>query len=228
MNFTKSLEVMRTFTYIIFLFTCLLTAGWTSAQQDSRADRYLQAVSDQFDMTEGYRIEVDYIRKDIMRGTSAEGEGTIWMKGLKYKMEVNEYIVYFDGETQYSQNTDAEEVYVSTPDPEQPGYLQAVPIRILKSYRDFKYQLIGSSTFMGKERIEIQLYPQDLTGPYSLLKLFIQPQSLKLTGIQLKHKEGIEYTMLLRKVEGNQQFDDTMFTFDPSAYPDTEVIELIE
>jgi len=214
--------------YMFPLLSCLLIGSAASGQQDSRADRYLQAVSDQFDMNEGYRISVDYIRRDIMRETSAEGEGTIWMKGIKYKMEVNEFIVYYDGEKQYSQNTDAQEVYVSTPDPEQPGYLQAVPIRIIKSYQDFKYQLIGSSTFMGKERIEIQLYPKEMTGPYSMLKLFIQPQSLRLTGIQLKHKEGIEYTMILTEIEGNQQFDDSMFTFDPSAYPDTEVIELVE
>ena len=208
----------------LFMFTTTAM----HAQQDPRAERYLQAVSEQFEMGEGYRIVVDYIREDIMRETSAEGEGVIWMKGYKYKMEVNEYIVYFDGEKQYSQNTDAGEVYVSTPDPDQPGYLQAVPIRILKSYRDFKYQLIGSSTFMGKERIEVQLYPQDLTGPYSILKLYIQPETLKLKGIQLKHKEGIEYTMILREVEEKLALDDSLFTFDPTDFPDTEVIELIE
>lgn len=214
---------------LIFLLSVLLvTANGMLAQQDPRADRYLQAVSEQFDMNEGYRIVVDYIREDIMRETSAEGEGVIWMKGYKYKMEVNEYIVYFDGEKQYSQNTDAGEVYVSTPDPDQPGYLQAVPIRILKSYREFKYQFIGSSTFMGRERIEVQLYPQDLTGPYSMLKLYIQPETLKLKGMQLKHKEGIEYTMILREVEENIAIDDSLFSFDPNAYPDTEVIELIE
>jgi outer membrane lipoprotein-sorting protein len=214
--------------HIFLLPVLLVTANGMLAQQDPRADRYLQAVSEQFDMNEGYRIVVDYIREDIMRETSAEGEGVIWMKGFKYKMEVNEYIVYFDGEKQYSQNTDAGEVYVSTPDPDQPGYLQAVPIRILKSYREFKYQFIGSSTFMGRERIEIQLYPQDLTGPYSMLKLYIQPETLKLKGMQLKHKEGIEYTMILREVEENLALDDSLFSFDPNAYPDTEVIELIE
>ena len=44
-------------------------------------------------MNEGYLIQMDYIREDIMRETYAEGEGTIWMKGLKYKIVVDEYIV---------------------------------------------------------------------------------------------------------------------------------------
>ena len=197
--------------------------------QDDRVHPYLQAVSEQFKMEEGYLIEMDYIREDIMHETSAEGEGTIWMKGLKYKIVVDEYIVYFDGEKLYSQNTDAGEVYVSTPDPDEPGYLQAVPIKVIKSYQqDFKYQFMGERPFRGKQRIEIQLYPKNLTGPYSMLKMFIHPKTLKLEAFVLKHKEGINYTMILSSVQGNQTLGDETFRFDQEAWPNTEVIELME
>ena len=197
--------------------------------QDDRVHPYLQAVSEQFKMEEGYLIDMDYIREDIMQETSAEGEGTIWMKGLKYKIVVDEYIVYFDGEKLYSQNTDAGEVYVSTPDPDEPGYLQAVPIKVIKSYQqDFKYQFMGERPFRGKQRIEIQLYPKALTGPYSMLKMFIHPQTLKLEAFVLKHKEGINYTMILSSVQGNQTLGDETFRFDQEAWPNTEVIELME
>ena len=210
---------------IILIFSCILI----HAQQDPNAERYLQGVSDQFDLNEGYLIQMDYIREDIMRETSAEGEGTIWMKGLKYKIVLNEYIVYYDGNKLYSLNTEAEEVYVSVPDPDQPGYLQAVPIKIIKSYeKDFKYSYMGNKPFMGKDRVEVQLYPKDLTGPYSMLKMFIHPTTLKLEGIQLKHKEGIQYTMILSDIKGNQQLDDQTFVFNPEEYPNTEVIELID
>jgi len=197
--------------------------------QDDRVHPYMQAVSEQFKMEEGYEIQMDYIREDIMQESSSEGDGTIWMKGLMYKMIVNEYIVYFDGVKLYSQNTDNEEVYVSTPDPEAPGYLQSVPIRAIKAYQqDFKYQFIGERNFMGKQRVEIQLYPLDLTGPYSMLKLYIHPSTMKLEAFVLKHKEGINYTMILTSVKGKQKLDDSTFTFDQQAYPDTEIIELLD
>jgi outer membrane lipoprotein-sorting protein len=61
-----------------------------------------------------------------------------------------------------------------------------------------------------------------------MLKMFINPSTYKLEAIQLKHKEGIQYTMELVKITGNQQLDDQAFIFDPSAYPNTEIIELIE
>jgi outer membrane lipoprotein-sorting protein len=199
------------------------------AQQDPKAEPYLKAVSEQFDMHTGYLIQMDYIREDIMRETSAEGEGTIWMKGLNYKIEVDEFIVYYDGKKLYSQNTDAEEVYVSEPDPSQPGYLQAVPIRIIKAYeQDFKYMFMGTSAFFGKERLEIQLFPKDISGPYSMLKIFVNQHDWKLEAFQLKHKEGIQYTMFLRDISGGQTYEDSFFRFNPADYPETEIIELID
>jgi len=199
------------------------------AQQDSKAEPYLQAVSDQFDMNTPYLIRMDYIREDLMQETSGEGAGIIWMKGLKYKIVLDEYIVYYNGKKLYSQNTDTEEVYVSEPDPNQPGYLQAVPIRIIKSYAlDFNYRYMGNTSFMGKDRVEIQLYPKEITGPYSLMKMLINPGSHKLEAIQLKHKEGILYTMILSEKKEYPSLDEQSFEFDPAAYPNTEIIELLE
>jgi len=215
--------------YLTLCALVFLVAAASFGQQDSRADRYLQAVSQQFDLKKSYVIDMDYIREDLMQETSAEGEGLIWMKGLKYKIQVDEYIVYYDEDKLYSQNTETEEVYVSEPDPDDPGYLQAVPIRIIKSYeQDFNYMYIGNTPILGKTLIEIQLYPKDRNGPYSMLKMFIQPVSQKLEVIQLKHKEGILYTMILSDIREVKSLDDKIFTFDPSQYPNTEIIELIE
>jgi outer membrane lipoprotein-sorting protein len=229
MSLPKKSQTMTQYSHTLLIALVLMLPLKSLAQQDPKAEPYLKAVSDQFDMNTGYLIQMDYIREDIMRETSAEGEGTIWMKGLKYKMEVNEFIVYFDGEKLYSQNTDAEEVYVSEPDPDQPGYLQTVPIRIIKAYeQDFKYMLMGITNFHGKDRLEIQLYPKDVSGPYSLLKIFVNQHDQKLEAFQLKHKEGIQYTMFLTDIKGKQAYDESLFRFNPSDYPETEIIELIE
>jgi len=220
---------MKTQWILMAIAVLFCTVPGLFGQQDSKADRYLQAVSDQFDMNTPYLIRMDYIREDLMQDTYAEGEGLIWMKGLKYKIVVDEYIVYYNGEKLYSQNTENEEVYVSEPDPDQPGYLQAVPIRIIKSYAlDFKYRYMGTTSFRGKDRVEIQLYPKDITGPYSIMKMFINPTSLSLEAIQLKHKEGILYTMILSEKKELPTLDEQTFEFDPAAYPNTEIIELVE
>ena len=220
---------MNRFKYIWLLIVLSFFTTVSYSQQDNRADKYLQAVSDQFDLKKAYVIHMDYIREDLMQETSAEGEGVVWMKGLKYKIMLDEYIVYYNGDKLYSQNTETEEVYVSVPDPDEPGYLQAVPIRIIKSYeQDFNYMYIGNTPLLGKTLIEIQLYPKDISGPYSMLKMFVNPNSQKLEVMQLKHKEGILYTMILSEMKVDQTLEESIFEFDPSAFPNTEIIELIE
>jgi len=220
---------MTSFKDICLLALLSLIPICTYGQQDSKAEAYLQAVSEQFDLHKGYVIQMDYIREDLMQETSAESEGTIWMKGLKYKIVVDEYIIYYNEKKLYSQNTDNEEVYVSEPDPDQPGYLQAVPIKIFKSYeQDFNYMYIGNTPVFGKTLVEIQLYPKDRSGPYSMLKMYVNPGSQKLEVIQLKHKEGILYTMILSEIKEDRSIEDSTFEYDPSAYPNTEIIELIE
>jgi len=220
---------MKIYPHLWLLAALAFLSAEAFNQQDSRADQYLQTVSQQFDLDQAYVIKMDYIREDLMQETSAEGEGTIWMKGLKYKIVVDEYIVYYNEEKLYSQNTETEEVYVSVPEPDEPGYLQAVPIKIIKAYeQDFNYQYIGNTTLMGKNLIEIQLYPKDISGPYSMLKMFVNPVSHRLQATQLKHKEGILYTMLLSEIREDKSIEESMFEFDPRAYPNTEIIELIE
>jgi len=49
-----------------------------------------------------------------------------------------------------------------------------------------------------------------------------------LKGSSSGTKRVIHYTMVLSKITGNQNLEDSMFAFDPAEYPDTEVIELIE
>ena len=198
-------------------------------QQQRAAEPYLEAVSNQFRMDEGYEIQMDYIREDLMRETSAEGEGMVWIKGIKYKILIDEFIVYFDGTKQYSQNTETEEVYVSIPDPDEPSFFYAVPISIIKSYKqNFKYQLMGKKLFHGKECMEVELYPMDLTGPYALMKLYIRHNTKKLVGVQLRHKEGILYTMVLSEITSGQKYSDEVFVFDPDQYPNTDIIELMD
>jgi outer membrane lipoprotein-sorting protein len=46
--------------------------------------------------------------------------------------------------------------------------------------------------------------------------------------IQLKHKEGILYTMILSQIKEDRTIADSTFEFDPAAYPNTEIIELVE
>jgi len=176
-----------------------------------------------------YEIDMDYIRVDEMQDKVIEGEGRIQMKGDMYRIFMDEFIIYYDGEKQYSQNIDNEEVYISVPDPDNRELLYTAPINILRSYKeDFKYQFKGARSFMGKTRHEVQLYPKKPGGPYALLKLFMDTETGDLVAAQLRHKEGLVYTMIITGVKKDLYLPDEAFKFHPSEYPNTEIIEIVE
>ena len=213
--------------WVIFLsFIILLPAN---AQQDPAAEPYLQKVALQFSKEKCYEISMDYIRADEIRDKTIEGEASIQMKGDMYRILMDEYIIYYDGEKQYSLNNADEEVYVSIPDPDNKELLYTAPINILRSYKeDFKYQYKGIRSFMGKEYHEVQLYPKELGGPYALLRLFMDTRNKKLAAMQLRHKEGILYTMMISKVTEDLDLKDEDFRFNPENFPNVDVIEIVE
>ena len=214
---------------ISIILLVLASAPTLLGQQDPAAEPYLQKVALQFSKEKCYEVKMDYIRVDEIRDQAIEGEGTIQMKGDMYRILMDEFIIYYNGEKQYSQNIANEEVYVSVPDPNNRELLYTAPINILRSYKeDFKYQFMGIRNFMGKDRYEVQLYPKELGGPYALLRIFIDTDNKELVAMQLKHKEGLLYTMMITGVKEGLDLPAETFTFQQSEYPNTEIIEIVE
>ena len=68
----------------------------------------------------------------------------------------------------------------------------------------------------------------DETGPYSMLKLYFHPTTMKLEGLLLKHKEGIHYTLAIKSAQTVNTLDENSFRFIREKYPNTEIIELMD
>jgi outer membrane lipoprotein-sorting protein len=209
---------------IVFLFTISALA---LGQQDPEAEQYLNKIAKDLDPGYTIQLDFDYIREDLQDKSSIEGEGILYIFGDKYKLEMEDFIIYFDGEKQYSLNLDIEEVYISIPDPNDKEFMFSDPIRLLRSYKDeFKYVLMGKSDIQGIAATEIQLNPLELGGPYSLLKLFVAP-SKELKAIQVRQKAGILYSMIIKSFKKIDQPANTFFQFSAIDYPNVDVIDLL-
>ena len=57
---------------------------------------------------------------------------------------------------------------------------------------------MGEQALHGKaDGLKFSSIPKDITGPYSMLKMFIHPATLKLEAIQSETQGGNPYTMIL-------------------------------
>jgi len=218
--------------HLIFLLALTLFTLGLSAQvqvQDPDAEPWLDKASQLFAAEQAMKIDFSYSREDLQTKEKVEGEGTLYMKKEKYRVEMDAYIIYFDGEKQYSQNTDAEEVYISKPDPDNMDNLFSDPVRLLKNYKtNFKYRIIGETRFNNRQVMEIQLYPIDISGPYALIKLYMNYNNDEPAGIFIRHKDGITYTMIPGEISRNLDKTDQFFRFNPEEYKGFDVISLID
>ncbi|MEX0986335.1 MAG: hypothetical protein WD052_02575 [Bacteroidales bacterium] len=197
-------------------------------QKDVTAEQFLDNVSKELNPEHALNIEFDYIRDDLKSESTLQGEGSLILMGEKYKIDLGDAVIYFDGTKQYSLQTEIEEVYISVPDPDNTEFLFSDPIRLLRNYKeDFKYRNMGHGHFQGIPATEIQLYPEELGGPYALVKLFFSIEKQDLLSIVIRHKDGILYTMIVTKMKRKEDPGIEFFRFNQQEYPNVDVIELI-
>ncbi len=212
----------------LILWIFLLPAATVYSQKDQAAVPYLEKFSKDLDSGHAVKINFDYIREDLQDESTFNGVGTLVLMGEKYKIDLGDAVIWFDGKTQYSLQTEIEEVYISVPDPDDKEFMFADPIRLMRNYDEkFKYRMIGETTFKGIQAKEIQLFPEELGGPYALVKLFFSIEESDLKAILIRHKKGILYTMIISKMAQQADPGDDFFRFDSSMYPNVDVIELM-
>ncbi len=213
---------------VLFISVLLLPLVVLQAQKDDVAKSYLERIAGDLNPEHTIRITFDYIREDQQDGSIMEGKGILTIQGDKYKTELENAVIWFDGTKQYSLQTEIEEVYISVPDPDNKEFMFSDPVRLLRSYeKEFKYRYMGENSIRNIPAEEIQLYPEELGGPYALIKLFFSPAKNDLKAIVIRHKQGILYTMI---VTGFEHIDDPgseFFRFKEEDFPNADVIELL-
>ncbi|MCF8226663.1 MAG: outer membrane lipoprotein carrier protein LolA [Bacteroidales bacterium] len=219
------MNILRTPLIILLLTSIVFPAP---AQKDPAAEPYLEKIASELGPGKAIHIQFDYIREDQQSGSKVDGEGSLFLSGEKYKIDLGEAVIFYDGETQYAWQREIEEVYVSKPDPESKEFVFADPIRLLADYKEtFKYRLMGESELMGIAMHEVQLYPVELDAPYALIKTFFDLQNDDLKAIFIRQNQGILYTMMITNLTRENVPEDAYFRFNAGENPNVEVIELL-
>lgn len=212
---------MRRNSLIVLLFLSVLSYG----QKDAAAEPFLNKLANRLSGENALSINFSYLREDLQSGSKIEGSGKLVLLKEKYRLDLGDAIIYFDGVKQYSFNKEVEEVYVSIPDPENKEFMFSDPLRKLENYKqEFKYRLIGTDASKSTE--EVQLYPEQLGGPYALIKLFFAMPGDDLKTMVVRHKEGIIYTMNVEEIKEKENPGGAFFRFDNKAFPNVDIIEL--
>ncbi|MDP4214035.1 MAG: outer membrane lipoprotein carrier protein LolA [Bacteroidota bacterium] len=152
--------------------------------------------------------------------------GTIWMKGMLYKVDITGQEICSDGKTIWTYDKSSNEVTITKSDPSS-GSL-ASPQKLFTNFydKDFLYKVNGEQKLGTKTVQEVEMTPTDKTRNFHKIYLYVDKKSHMVVSGKMLEKNGNRYIYTISNLKGNLPLTDASFTFDKSKHPGVEEVDL--
>ena len=211
---------------IIILIISLISFS-IFGQQDPEAKKILDQFSKKSKAYTAYKADFTILAENHQSGEKTENAGNILIKGNKYKMQINNSEIYFDGKDVYSFTRESNEVSIVKPNKNKDDNFLNDPSKLFNIYtKDYKFRLLGETTDNGRNCYEIDLYPIDLKKKYSIIKLLIDKDKLELVSAKTIMKSGVHYILKITFFNNNAAASEKDFSFDIKAHKGVEVVDM--
>ena len=199
----------RIFLLSVMLCSLLTSFGQKTAMKvlDQAAAKFKVAGS----LTVGYTFSMN----------GQQGKGTILMSGQKFRNDLGDHIVWFDGKTMWTLVKANDEVNVTEPTPQEIATMN--PYAFVSMYKNGYSASFGKST---NHYHEIILTPTTKKGGAKKIVLRLAKSSLQPTYVSMDASDGNVVNINVTSFKSGAKFGDSTFRFNPKSYPDVEVVDL--
>ncbi len=202
--------------YFLIVALTLITLGKTFAM-DNKSDSILKAVSAKYKSFKTYKASFAYNLENKKDKINITKKGTIYVKGLKFKIEMGNLEIFCDGKTIWKYNKEDNEVEINT---FNAAKNDLSPQKILNTYeKGYISEFIEEKMENGVIVQQIRLTPIDKTKNIHTVKLFVQKQGKIIVRSKLYGKFGDIYTYEIPKFQAHIKILDNFFVFNKKAHP---------
>jgi outer membrane lipoprotein-sorting protein len=210
---------MRTFLIGSFLFLVSLTAY---TQNDQEAVKILDKFSELALAAPSVSMKFNIETIDQVEGTNNNVSGSIILSKDKYRLDMTDNIIWFNGETSWSYLPAEKEVTVARPDKKDNSF-QSKPSSVFSIYKKgYKIRLLEEKA----DSYLIDLYPEELNSDHIRIRLSIGKPSLDLKSIEYKYKNGVTVNLTVKEYDLKQNPDNSVFIFQPEKYKGVEINDM--
>lgn len=211
---------MKSITAIItILFFVALHA---SGQEDTEAFKILDKFSDKALHAPSVSMAFKLVTTNQTDNSNDTLSGAVIIARDKYKLELPDNIIWFNGVTSWSYLTEEKEVTITKADRKDNSF-ESRPSLIFSMYKKgYKTRLIDEK---GNSYV-IDLYPEDIKGELLRIRLTIGKTELDLKTLEYKKKDGSIITLYVKEYNLTVNPDPETFVFDPDNFKGVEVIDM--
>lgn len=230
---------------LIFAFIILSFSAFSQTDtltHDPQAKAVLDKVSKKTEAYAAIRIYFSYTSVNKVDSINDSYEGYLYIKGKdKYKLIIPNNEVFSNGTKVWSYLKKEAEMNVAWADPNDKSVL--TPANMLTVYEEgFKYSLQGEVETEISQKVDgvtkdvsktlyvIDLYPEKINEtPYSIIRLWIDKETLKITNIRYFGKDQYDYIVDIIEFKTDATVPDILFEYNSANYPaDIEIIDVTE
>jgi outer membrane lipoprotein carrier protein len=206
-------------TILLFLF---LVQHSISGQNDQEAIKILDGFAGNALKAPSVSMKFKLINKNQTDNTVDTIAGAVILNKDKYKLDLPDNTIWFNGETSWSYLPAEQEVTITRPNKKDNSF-QSRPSMIFTMYKkDYKSRLIEEKT----DSYIIDLYPEDMKSDIVRVRLSIGKALLNLISLEYKRKDGIVSTLYVTEYNLKLKPDATTFVFQAEKYKGVEVIDM--
>lgn len=211
---------MRLFVSILaFLLVFHLNAF---SQNDQEAIKILDKFADNALKAPSVSMKFKLITTNQADNTNDTSEGSVILSKDKYKLDLPDNTIWFNGVTSWSYLPAEKEVTITKAD-KKDNIFQSRPSLIFSMYKKgYKSRLIDekSDTYI------IDLYPEDIKSDLLRVRLSIGKSLLNLNSLEYKKRDGIIITLHVNVYDLKVKPEADTFTFQPEKFKGVEVIDM--
>lgn len=204
----------------ILLNTVLLTISFSVlAQGDPAAKKILDQVSAKFKTYKTVQASFNYkVENASNKVMGAPKQGTIWMKGSKYKITFAGQEIFSDGTTVWNYDKSSKTVTINSAEANSKGIS---PQKLFTNFydKDFLSLLNGEKKVGAKTLLEIEMTPVDKSKNFQKVYLLIDKASKSMYSTRALMDTGEKYTWTVSSMKTNGAMTDATFVFDKKKYP---------
>ena len=204
---------MKKILFIISLFMFLTTSG----QNDIRAEKLLNKISEKIDDAKSYQIEFTYTLENKLEGINQDSKGSVIINKDNYLLNFMGIKQICDSKNIYTIIDENEEVIISSVEDE--GDQTIKPSQLLKFYRKGYLLIWDKLEINSNDRIQfIKLIPIDSNSEISHLLLGIDIDKNNISKLIEIGKNKTRTILNVKKIIYNPELNNNSFVFEKDNY----------
>lgn len=211
----------------IYLSILVLFVAFTTFAQyrDPKAKAVLDAVSAKFKSYQSATAGFTYTISNKAGKVLSSKNGTAILKGEKYNISFGNNKIISNGSTVWNYDPASKEVTINNANKSESTI---TPQKLFSDFynKDFNYVLDKDFTVGGKAANKIILTPVDKKKTFERVYLGVDKATKNILTILVVEKSGNRYSYSVNSFKPNTAINDGQFTFNQSAYPGVEVVDL--